>query len=100
MDGDLLNVDLATLLCSDSDRGVGALCEYNGPRPLRVLLGAVGNSLGDRLDVLGVNVVRLSKGSGLGLVTNEDVNVGKDLVKRVLEELRDERSRQVEDEGL
>nr|GFD56517.1 hypothetical protein [Tanacetum cinerariifolium] len=79
---------------------VGALCENDGPGPLCVLLGAVGDGLGDLLDVLGVDVVRLGKGSGLSLVANEDVDVRKDLIERVLEELSDEGSRQVEDKGL
>ena len=100
MDGDLLDIDLAALLCGDSDCGVGTLCEDDGPGPLCVLLRAVGNSLGNLLDVLGVDVVRLSEGSGLGLVANEDVDVGEDFVERVLEELSDERSGQVEDERL
>lgn len=100
MDGNLLDVDLAALLCGDSDCGVGALCEDNSPRPLGVLLGAVGDSLGDILDVLGIEVVRLSEGSGLSLITDEDVDVRKDLVERVLEELRDKGSGQIEDEEL
>lgn len=100
VDGDLLDLDLAALLCGDSDGGLGALCEDDGPGPLCVLLGAVGNGLGDLLDVLGVDVVRLGEGSGLSLVADEDVDIREDLVERVLEELCDERSGQVEDEGL
>jgi hypothetical protein len=100
VDGNLLHVDLAAVLCGDGDGGLGALCEDDGPGPLCVLLGAVGDNLGDLLDVLGVDVVRLGEGSGLSLVADKDVDVGEDLVKRVLEELCDERSGQVEDEGL
>lgn len=100
MNRDLLDIDLAALLCGDSDGGVGALCEDDGPGPLCVLLRAVGNGLGDLLDILSVNVVRLGEGGGLGLVANEDVDVGEDLVERVLEELCDEGSGQVEDERL
>jgi hypothetical protein len=100
VDGNLLHVDLAAVLCGDGDGGLGALCEDDGPGPLCVLLGAVGDNLGDLLDVLGVDVVRLGEGSGLSLVTDEDVDVGEDLVERVLEELCDERSGQVKDEGL
>lgn len=100
MDGNLLHIDLATLLCGNGDSGVGALCEDDSPGPLSVLLGAIGNSLGNLLDILGVKVVRLSKGSSLSLVTNEDIDVGEDLVERVLEELCDERSGQVENERL
>ena len=100
MDGDLLDVDLAALLRSDSDCGVGTLCEDDSPGPLCVLLGTVGDGLGDLLDVLGIDVVRLSECSGLSLVTDQDVDVGEDFVERVLEELCDERSGQIEDEGL
>jgi hypothetical protein len=100
VDGNLLHVDLAAVLCGDGDGGLGALCEDDGPGPLCVLLGAVGDNLGDLLDVLGVDVVRLGEGSGLSLVADKDVDVGEDLVKRVLEELCDERSGQVKDEGL
>lgn len=57
VDGNLLDIDLATLLCGDSDCGVSALCEDDGPWPLCVLLGAVGDDFGDLLDILGVNVV-------------------------------------------
>jgi hypothetical protein len=44
--------------------------------------------------------VRLGECGGLSLVANEDVNVGQDLVKRILEELRDEGRGKVEDESL
>jgi hypothetical protein len=100
VDGNLLDIDLATLLCGDSNCGVGALCEHDSPGPLCVLLGAVGDGFSDILNVLGVDVVRLGEGSGLGLVADKDVDVGEDLVERVLEELGDEGSGQVEDEGL
>ena len=100
MDGDLLDVDLTTLLSGDSDCGVSTLCENDSPGPLCVLLRAVGNRLSNLLDVLSVKVVRLSEGSGLSLVTDEDIDVGKNLVERVLEELCDEGGGQVENEGL
>lgn len=100
VDGNLLDVDLAAVLCSYSNCWVKALCDNDGPGPLCVLLGAVGDGFGNLLDVLGVHVVRLGEGSGLSLVANEDVDVGKNLIKRVLEELSNEGSRQVEDKGL
>lgn len=95
MDGDLLY-----FVTSDSNCGVGALCENDSPGSLCVLLGAVGDGLSNLLDILGLDVVRLGESGGLGLVTNEDVNVGKDFVERVLEELGNEGSGQVEDERL
>ena len=100
MNRNLLDFDLTALLSGDSDCRIGALCEDNSPGPLSVLLGAVGNSLGDLLDILGLDVVRLSECGGLSLVTNKDVDVREDLVEGVLEELRNERSRQVKNKRL
>lgn len=98
MDGDLLDIDLVA--SSNGNCGVGALREDHSPGPLCVLLGAVGNDLGNLLDVLGVEVVRFSESSSLGLVTNEDVDIGENLIERVLEKLCDKGSGQVEDERL
>lgn len=100
VDRDLLHVNLTALLCGDSDCRVGTLCDNDCPGPLCVLLGAVGDSLGDLLDVLSVKVVGLSEGSGLGLIADEDVDVRKDLIERILEELRNEGSGKVENERL
>ena len=44
--------------------------------------------------------MRLGECRGLGLITNQDVDVWEDLIEWVLEELRDEWRREVEDEGL
>lgn len=100
MDRDLLDICFTALLCGDGNCGISTLCEDDSPGPLCVLLGAVGDDLGDLLDVFGVDVVRLSKRNSLGLVADENVDVGKDLIERVLEELSDEGSGQVEDERL
>jgi hypothetical protein len=56
--------------------------------------------LSNLLDVLRLDVVRFSESGGFGLVANENVDVGQDLVERVLEELRDEGGRKVQDELL
>jgi hypothetical protein len=100
VDGNLLDIDITTVLRADGDGGVGALGEDNSPCALAVLLGHVGDLLSDLLDVLGFNVVRFGKSGGFGLVTDQDVNVGHDLVERVLEELRDEGRGEVENELL
>jgi hypothetical protein len=100
VDGRLLDIYITTILRCDGDGWVGALGENHGPGALAVLLGHVRDLLGDLLDVLGLNAVRLSKGGGFGLVADEDVDIGQDLVKRVLEELRDEGGRKVEDKLL
>ena len=41
-----------------------------------------------------------SVGGGFRLVSNEDINMGQELFKLKLEELRDERRRQVQDDSL
>jgi hypothetical protein len=86
----LLHINGTALLCADGNGGIGTLSEDNGPRSLGVLLRSVCDGLGNLLDVLGLDVVRLGECGGLSLVANEDVNVGQDLIKRVLEELGDE----------
>ena len=96
---DLLDID-AAVLCSNGNGRLGALCDDDCPCALGVLLGALCDGLGDLLNILGLDVVRLSECGRLGLVADQDVNVGQDLVKRVLEELGDERCGKVEDEDL
>lgn len=100
MNRDLLEIDVTAVLCGNSDGGVSTLCDDDSPGPLCVLLGAVGDRLSNLLDILSVEVVGLSEGSGLGLVTDQDVDVGENLIERVFEELCNEGSGQVEDEGL
>jgi hypothetical protein len=100
VDGHLLDVYITTILRADGDGWVGALGENDGPCALAVLLGHVGDLLGDLLDILGLNIVRLSEGGGFGLVADEDIDIGQDLIERVLEELRDEGGGKVEDELL
>ena len=100
VDGELFDVSVTTLLCADRDGRVGALGKDYCPWTLAVLLGQVGDLLSNLLDVLGLNVVRFGEGGGFGLVADQDVDVGQDLVERVFEELRDKRCRKVEDELL
>lgn len=57
------------------------------PWSLGVLLGQACNLLCNLLDVLGLVAVGLGECGSLGLVANEDVDVWKNLIKRVLEEL-------------
>lgn len=99
MDGVLLNLVLAL---HGDDGGVRALGDDGDAGALGVLLGQVGEGLGDGGDVLrnAGEVVGLGVGGGLGLVADYVVPVGRRGVQRVLEELSDERRRQVHHEHL
>lgn len=94
-------LDLFLTLDGD-DGGEGALGDDGDALALRVLLGQVGDGLGDGADVILLvsHVVRLGKGGGLGLVADDIVTIGQSGVQGVLEELRDEGGRQGQDEGL
>lgn len=98
--GEFLDVSVTALLCGHGNGWVGALGEDNSPGSLAVLLGCVGKLLSNLLDVLGLPAMCLGECGGLGLVADDDVDVGEDLVERVLEELRDEGRGKVEDELL
>lgn len=105
--GDLGLVDLVDgesldlILALDSDNGgLGTLGDDGDTLALLVLLGKVGEVLGDGGNVGGLQVVGLGVGSGLGLVTDNVVPVGSGLVELLLEELRNERCVQGESEGL
>jgi hypothetical protein len=100
VDLDLLHVNVAALLCADGNGGIDALCDDDCPCALGVLLGALGDALGDLLDILGVEAVCLGEGGGLSLVADQDVDVRQELIERVLEELGDEGCGEVEDEWL
>jgi hypothetical protein len=101
VDWRLFYLSAAALLCGDGDGGVGALGDDHSPCTLGVFLGALGNLLRNLLDCAVFSVVvRLGKGGGFGLVADEDIDVGQDLVERVLEELGDEGCGKVEDEDL
>jgi hypothetical protein len=97
---DLLDIDLSAILRAHSDCWAGALCDDYSPGALGVLLGPVGDALRNLLDVLRLDVVRLGECGGFSLVADEDVDVGQDLVERILEELCDEWGGKVEDEEL
>ena len=97
VDGESLDVVLAL----DGDDGrLGALSDDGNTLALLVLLGKVGEVLGDGGDVGGLEVVGLGVGGGLGLVTDDVVPVRRGLVKLVLEELGNEGSVEGESEGL
>ena len=91
MHGVLLDGSLA--LDSD-DGGLGALSHDGNALALGVLLGEVRERKGDFLDVRGAETVRLGVGGGLGLVADDVVPVGRAGIQGLLEELRDERSRE------
>lgn len=97
MDGEGLDV---VLTLDGNDGGLGALSDDGDTLALGVLLGKVGQVLGDGGDVGGLEVVRLGVGSGLGLVADNVVPVRGGLVELLLEELGNERSVEGESEGL
>lgn len=100
MDRYLEDIDISVFLRDSGNRGISSLSENHGASPLRVLLGQLSNGLGNLLDILGVDIVGFRVGGSFGLVSNQNIDVGKNLVEWVLEELRDEGSGEVEDEGL
>jgi hypothetical protein len=68
---------LDAVLALDGDDGrLGALSDDGNTLTLLVLLGKVGEVLGDGRDVGGLEVVRLGVGGGLGLVADNVVPVG------------------------
>jgi len=80
--------------------GQGAVGDDGNALALSVGLGKVGELLGNLLEVLGAEIVRVRKGLGLTLVANNVVPVRGRIVKGPLEELADEGGREGEDEGL
>lgn len=97
MDGEALDIVLAL---DGNDGGLGTLGDDGNTLALGVLLGKVGQVLGDGGDVGGLQVVRLGVGGGLGLVADDVVPVGRSLVELLLEELGNEGSVEGKSEGL
>lgn len=92
---------LHLVLTLDSDHSwLRALGNDSNSLSLRVLLWQVGQSLGNGRDVVCVKIVRVSVRDSLSLIANHIVPVLCGLIKRVLEELRDERCRERQDERL
>lgn len=105
--GDLGLVDLVDgerldliLTLDGNNGGLGTLGDDGNTLALLVLLGKVGEVLGDGGNVGGLQVVRLGVGSSLSLVADNVVPVGSGLVELLLEELGNERCVQGESEGL
>lgn len=89
VDRELLDLILAL---NGDQGGVSALSDNSDTLSLAVLLGKVGEVLGDILGLLGRQVVGLSVSSSLGLVANDVVPVRSASINDVLEELGNERS--------
>lgn len=116
VDGEGLGRGLAGWVGSDDDRGLSTLSDDNEARTGSIDLGELGNGLRNLDNVGGlilsvpvrcdslwdtyVQAVRLRIGESLGLVTNEIVGVGEDRVELLLEELREERSGEIDRENL
>lgn len=98
---DRVGLDLVGALLGNDGR-LGAVGDDGDTGALGVLLGQVGQVLGNGGNVSSVNtkVVRLGVGGSLGLVANDVVPVLGRLVERVLEELGNEGSRDVDDKDL
>lgn len=92
-------LDVVLTLHSDDGR-VSTLGDDRNTLALLVLLWQVGEMLDDGWNIVSLEVVRVGVRHGLSLVSNDVVPVGCGLVDLVLEELRDERRRQREDERL
>ena len=97
VDGEGLDLILAL---DGNNGGLSALGDDGNTLALLVLLGKVGQVLGDGGNVGGLEIVRLGVGGSLGLVTDDVVPVGSGLVELLLEELRNERCVQGESERL
>lgn len=99
---DLLDdVDTTAQLRRHRHRRIRALREHHRALPLLIRLGQPRNRRRDRLDiVLCRDAMRLRVRRGLGLVADQDVDVGEHGVERVFEELRDKGRGEVEDEEL
>lgn len=99
VDGEGLDVVGALL---GHDGGLSAVGDDGDTGALGVLLGQVGQVLGDGGNVSrgDLEAVRLGVGGGLGLVADDVVPVLGRLVKGVLEELGDEGGSKVDDEDL
>ena len=105
--GDLGLVDLVDgesldpiLALDGNNGGLSTLGDDGNTLALLVLLGKVGEVLGDGGNVGGLQVVGLGVGGSLGLVTDDVVPVRSGLVELLLEELGNEGSVQGEGERL
>ncbi|KAH3685596.1 hypothetical protein WICPIJ_003426 [Wickerhamomyces pijperi] len=93
-------VGVSGRVVGDSDGWFQTVGDDHGSVLLGIDLWFLGNVLGDFLQIGGLQTVRLSISSSFGFVTNDVVGESNGLVQDVLEELRDERSRQVQGEVL
>lgn len=89
-----------TLALDGNDGRIGALGDDGNTLTLFVLLGQVGQMLGNGGNVVSVELVRVSVRHSLRLVSDHIIPVWCGLVERLLEELRDERRRERQDKRL
>lgn len=100
VDVPLLDLNFTAGLHGSGDGGQSTLGDDGEPGAVGVLLGKLSKLLGDLDNVFGAPAVALGVRTSLGLVAEGVVGVGENGVKLVLEELRDERSRERKHEGL
>lgn len=100
LDGPLLDVNLTAGLHGSRDSGQGTLSDNGGPWAVVVLLGQLSQLLGDLNNVLSTPAVALRVRTGLGFVAESVVGVGQNFIELVLEELRNEGSRERKHEDL
>lgn len=100
VDAEFLDLNLAVGLGSSSDGGKGSLRHNGGSRAVGVLLGQLGQLLGNLDDIVSAPRVALGVGTSLRLVTESVIRVGQNGVELVLEELRDEGGRKRQHENL
>ena len=99
MDG--VHLRVVHVVARHDRRRLGAVREDDGARAGRVRLGLRRDRAPDGREVRLVReAVRARPRLGLGLVPDDDVDVGHDLLQLHGEELRDERRGEVQDEDL
>jgi len=98
---DSVRLDVTRTAGADSDCWLSTMGKHDNTIPGGVGFWLFGESLGDGGEILGVGeTVRAGPSLCFGLVTDKIVNIGKDFLELGAEELRNEGSREVEDENL
>ena len=98
---DSICLDFIETVGADNNGWLSTTGKHDDTIPDGVGFWLFGKSLGDGGEILGIGETLCARPSlGLGLVTNNIINIGKDLLKLGTKKLRNEGSREVEDENL